>query len=72
VTIRTRGGDFRTTVEYPRGNPENPLGQDELDAKFRLLTRDLISEERSHALRAAILELPEAEDVRGLTQLLGP
>jgi len=70
VTIRTRRGDFQTTVEYPRGNPENPLGQDELEAKFQLLTRDLISGERSHALRAAILELPEAEDVRALTRLL--
>ena len=47
VTIRTHRGDYRTTVEYPRGNPENPLSDAELDAKFRLLTGDLISDERS-------------------------
>jgi len=70
VTIRTHRGDHRTTVEYPRGNPENPLGNAELEAKFRLITQDLISEERSQALRTAILGLPRAKDVLALTQLL--
>jgi 2-methylcitrate dehydratase PrpD len=70
VTIHTHRGDHRTTIEYPRGNPENPLGNAELEAKFRLLTGDLISEERGQALRTAILELPEANDVLALTRLL--
>jgi len=70
VTIRTRHGDYRTTIEYPRGNPENPLSHGELEAKFQLLTRDLISEERSQRLRTAIVELPGANDVLALTQLL--
>jgi 2-methylcitrate dehydratase PrpD len=70
VTIHTRRGDLRTTVEYPRGNPENPLSHAELEAKFQLLTRDLISEERSHSLRTAIVDLPEAKNVLTLTQLL--
>jgi len=71
VTIHTPRGDHSTTIEYPRGNPENPLGTAELEAKFRLLTRDLISEERSRQLRNAILELPDAKDVLALTRLLG-
>jgi 2-methylcitrate dehydratase PrpD len=70
VTIRARGGDYDTTVEYPRGNPENPLSDAELDAKFQLLTLNLISEEHSRALRATIRDLPEAKDVLALTQLL--
>lgn len=70
VTIRTRRGDYGATVEYPRGNPENPLSAAELDAKFQLLTRDLISDERSRKLRAAILDLPGAKSVLALAQLL--
>jgi len=70
VTIHTHRGDYRTTIEYPRGNPENPLDNAELEAKFQLLTRDLISEERSQQLRAAILGLPEAKNVLALTRLL--
>jgi 2-methylcitrate dehydratase PrpD len=70
VTICTRRGDLRTTIEYPRGNPENPLSHAELEAKFELLTQDLISAERSRKLRTAILDLPEATNVRALTRLL--
>jgi 2-methylcitrate dehydratase PrpD len=70
VTVRTRRGDFRTTVEYPRGNPENPLSDAELEAKFQSLTGGLISEEHRRKLRTAILDLPEATNVLALTQLL--
>jgi len=70
VTIRTRRGDYRTTVEYPRGNPENPLSDEELEAKFEMLTGDLIGEERARTLRTAILDLPQAKSVLALTRLL--
>jgi 2-methylcitrate dehydratase PrpD len=70
VTILTPRGKFGTTIEYPRGNPENPLSDAELDAKFQLLTQDLISEDRSRKLRTAIVGLPEATSVLTLTQLL--
>ena len=70
VTIFTPRGKFPTTIEYPRGNPENPLSDAELDAKFQLLTQDLISEDRRRKLRTAIRELPDARSVLTLTQLL--
>jgi 2-methylcitrate dehydratase PrpD len=70
VTIRTHRADYDTTVEYPRGNPENPLSDVELESKFELLTHDLIGAERSRQLRTAVRELPEAKDVLGLTRLL--
>jgi len=70
VTIHTGRGNLRTTVEYPRGNPENPLSHGELEAKFQLLTRDLISDEHSQSLRAAIRGLPDAKNVLALTRLL--
>ncbi len=70
VTIRTTRGDFRTTIEHPRGNPENPLCDTELEAKFQLLTQDLIGDDRSRQLRTAIRELPDAESVLTLTRLL--
>jgi 2-methylcitrate dehydratase PrpD len=70
VTIFTRRGAFTATVEYPRGNPENPLSDAELEAKFELLTLEHIGEERRGALRAAISDLPAAKDVLALTQLL--
>jgi 2-methylcitrate dehydratase PrpD len=70
VTIHTPRGEFQTTVEYPRGNPENPLSDAELEAKFRSLTCALIGEERGRELQAAIRDLPDAKDVFALTRLL--
>lgn len=70
VTIRARGADFTTTVEYPRGNPENPMTDAELEDKFDLLTRDAIGAGRSRRLRSAIRDLPEAPNVLALTGLL--
>jgi 2-methylcitrate dehydratase PrpD len=70
VTIRTHRGERQTSVEYPRGNPENPLSDAELDAKFLSLTHDVIGEGRSHALRAVIRDLPQAGNILAFTELL--
>ncbi len=70
VTVQTTRGRFQTTVEYPRGNPENPLTDAELVAKFRSLTVPVVGEKASEELQAAIFDLPRARDVSSLTQRL--
>jgi 2-methylcitrate dehydratase PrpD len=70
VTIRARGEDVATTVEYPRGNPENPLSDAELEAKFLQLADDIVGQARSRALLSAIRGLPRSPDVRTFTELL--
>ena len=35
VTINTQSGVFTQRVDYPKGEPENPLSQEELEEKFR-------------------------------------
>lgn len=70
VTMHTRQGRFQATVEYPRGNPENPLSDDDLRAKFRSLTAKIVGEKTCEKLQAAILDLARARDVTSLTQLL--
>lgn len=35
VTITTKNGVFSKRVDYPKGEPENPLSQQELEDKFR-------------------------------------
>ena len=55
VTLRRRDGTERSAlVEYPRGDSRNPLSQDELEQKFRTLTRDLLSpDQQDHVVRAS-------------------
>lgn len=70
VTIHTGRGSFTTMVEYPRGNPENPLTDAELEAKYHGLTAEVMGEEKSKELAAAVALLEKAENVRTLTELL--
>lgn len=35
VTVKTSSGEFVERVDYPKGEPENPLTQQELEDKFR-------------------------------------
>jgi 2-methylcitrate dehydratase PrpD len=70
VTMHTTRGSFQTTVEYPRGNPENPLTDEDLKAKFRALTARVVGETSSEKLQAAAFNLAHSRDVTFLTQLL--
>ncbi len=47
VELVTRGGNrLVSRVDYPRGDPENPLSQDELGVKFRALASGKIGQEQ--------------------------
>ncbi len=35
VTVKTNKGEYKERVDYPKGEPENPLTEDELKEKFR-------------------------------------
>ncbi len=70
VTIVTGKGPVQTTVEYPRGNPENPLSDDALAAKFRRLAAPVIGQQSCESLLATIRDLPHAPDVTALTRPL--
>ena len=70
VTLNTTRGSYQTTVEYPRGNPENPLGDAELAEKFHGLTVGIVGETACDHIQATILDLAQAKDVTALTKLL--
>jgi len=55
--------------DKPRGY-EPPLSNAEIATKFRLLTADIMSEERARTIEDAVLGLSEVDDVRPLLTLL--
>jgi 2-methylcitrate dehydratase PrpD len=70
VMVQTARGTFGTMVEYPKGNPENPLSEAELGAKFSWLAAEILGEGRSAELREMVDHLEELDDVSRLTALL--
>jgi 2-methylcitrate dehydratase PrpD len=68
--MHTTRGSFEATVEYPRGNPENPLSDADLVAKFRSLAVPIVGEGTCEELHDVIFDLARAKDVTSLTRLL--
>jgi 2-methylcitrate dehydratase len=55
VTIRTNNGkEFSAYLEYPKGDPREPMTQDDLKAKFNALATGLLAPERQEKVRKMI------------------
>ena len=67
VGVSTRDGRvFSQKVEYPKGDPQNPLSRQEFSDKFINLTEGILPIERSTSMLGRILELEEIERVNQL------
>ena len=75
VKIKTRdSGLYEKEVEFPHGNPKNPLRMEDLINKFRdcagYSVRPL-SESRVDSLIDLLKGLEDVEDISQITRLLG-
>jgi 2-methylcitrate dehydratase PrpD len=61
--LKPNGERLAGSVTYPKGDPENPLSEAEVVAKFKSLTRGLIADERADALCERALSLERLDDV---------
>jgi 2-methylcitrate dehydratase PrpD len=67
VTVTTVHGDVHSAeVEYPPGEPENPLPDAARREKFRRLAASVLAADRVTALELRIDELEELKDLREL------
>lgn len=64
------GRKYSAHVDYPKGDPENPLSDDELIEKFRLLASATISDEKAEKIIDVVLNLEKVDDINKLTALL--
>ena len=71
VTITLKNGaSFQETVLFPKGDPQDPLSADEIEAKFRDNADALLGAARAGELLQAIKALPDARDLDRLSALL--
>jgi 2-methylcitrate dehydratase PrpD len=71
VEIETKDGKrFYTRIDYPKGDPENPLSWDEMLKKFRGLARTIYTKDRVEELIGLIRNLEKEKNFREWTRLL--
>jgi 2-methylcitrate dehydratase len=69
VAITTHDGrTVEQQVDYPRGNPNNPMTDADLEEKFRALTADVMDASQQDRVIAAVNDLDKAND---LSEFLG-
>ncbi len=51
------GREFQQRVDVPKGDPRDPMTQDEIAVKFNALGRDVVGEERCEQLRELIMNM---------------
>jgi 2-methylcitrate dehydratase PrpD len=73
VTVRTNDGcEFTEEVLYPKGNPANPLTEDEFKAKFMDMAERVLGHDRADELYQRARDLARVGDVSELAPLFSP
>jgi 2-methylcitrate dehydratase len=71
VTVRTTDGrEFTKQLDYPKGDPRNPLSDREIEEKFDALAAPVMSRAARTRVKAAMWKLEELGSVSELMKLL--
>lgn len=58
VTVNTTDGEsYELRMDYPKGDPREPMSEEELDIKFRALVGKVMTDKRMDEVKSAIFEL---------------
>jgi len=70
VTITTNDGEsYSTRVDVPKGDPRDPMTEEEIAVKFNALGSDVIGKDQCKELQKAIMSLESAQKVDELLEL---
>jgi 2-methylcitrate dehydratase PrpD len=73
VTVRTVDGrELTAEVLYPKGNPANPLTEDEFKAKFMDMAERVLGHDQADELYQRACDLPRVGDLSELAPLFSP
>jgi 2-methylcitrate dehydratase PrpD len=71
VSLLTKDGKtYSTRIDYPKGDPENPLTWDELIDKFRNLVSPVLREARQNEIIERVKSLEKEQDLKVFSMLL--
>ncbi|MFQ5511951.1 MAG: MmgE/PrpD family protein [Candidatus Krumholzibacteriia bacterium] len=70
VTIRTTdGGEFSKQLDYPKGDPRNPLTDGEVEEKFDALAAPVLSDDKRRRVKDTVWNADRLESISGLMDL---
>ena len=67
---RDRGETPERQIEVPKGDPRDPMTEDEIAVKFNALGRDVVGEGRCNQIRQWIMSLENQQEMSGLFKLM--
>ena len=71
VTVRTTGGrEFTRQLDFPKGDPRNPLSDREIEEKFSALAEGVLSGPAQQKVKDAVWKLEKLRSVSELMRLL--
>jgi len=71
VTVHTTDGrEFTKQIDFPKGDPRNPLTDAEIEEKFDALAEPVLSDDRRKQVKEAIWTLERHESISDLMHLL--
>jgi 2-methylcitrate dehydratase len=65
----TDGRTFSTRLDYPKGDPRNPLTDEEIEAKFDALAAPVMTDAAAARLKEAVWNLEQQDSVTELMAL---
>ena len=68
--VTTNGKSYSTTVEYPKGDPENPLSWEEMTERFHDFTGQVLKKDQRLKIVEEVRGLEGIKDLRKWTSLL--
>src|SRR5437868_3690622 len=70
VTITTNDGKQHSTrVDVPKGDPRDPMSEDEIAVKFNALGADVIGDDQRKKLQQCIMKIDTAKNINELLEL---
>jgi 2-methylcitrate dehydratase len=71
VTVHTIDGrELTKQIDYPKGDPRNPLTDAEIEEKFDALAEPILDDDRRGRIKDATWALDELDSITGLMELL--
>ena len=73
VEVRTANGEkYCSRVDFPKGEPENPMTQEELWEKFKILATEVLGKWKVDKIIEEVCNLERIGNITELTELLSP